>query len=127
MGLLGASLFFDKIGRKPFLLFGSMGLAVAHTVVLCGELQSNEVLIGIGLLCVILAANASYAGLTAVLCSEIFPMHVRAKGMALCFCVQQLVMGLIMLAYLPIDDAMPRPARGRSSSPSRASPPSSCG
>ena len=27
--------------------------------------------------------------------------------MALCFCVQQLVMGLIMLAYLPIDDAMP--------------------
>ena len=34
-------------------------------------------------------------------------MHVRAKGMALCFCVQQLVMGLVMLAYLPIDDAMP--------------------
>jgi MFS family permease len=105
--LLGASLFFDKLGRKPFLLFGSVGLAVAHTVVLCGELQSNEVLIGVGLLCVILAANASYAGLTAVVCSEIFPMHVRAKGMALCFCVQQLVMGLVMLAYLPIDDAMP--------------------
>ena len=105
--LLGASLFFDKIGRRPFLLFGSLGLAAAHTVVLCGELRSNDVLIGVGLLCVILAANASYAGLTAVLCSEIFPMHVRAKGMALCFCVQQLVMGLIMLAYLPIDDAMP--------------------
>ena len=105
--LLGASLFFDKVGRKPFLLFGSLGLAIAHTVVLCGELQSNEVLIGVGLLCVILAANASYAGLTAVVCSEIFPMQVRAKGMALCFCVQQLVMGLIMLAYLPIDDAMP--------------------
>ena len=105
--LLGASLFFDKIGRKPFLLFGSLGLAAAHTVVLWGELGSNEVLIGVGLLCVILAANASYAGLTAVLCSEIFPMHVRAKGMALCFCVQQLVMGLIMLAYLPVDDALP--------------------
>ena len=92
--LLGASMFFDKLGRRPFLLFGSLGLAAAHTVVLCGELGSNEVLIGVGLLCVILAANASYAGLAAVICSEIFPMHVRAKGMALCFCVQQLVMGL---------------------------------
>jgi MFS family permease len=105
--LLGASLFFDKIGRKPFLLFGSLGLAAAHTVVLCGELGSNEVLIGVGLLCIILAANASYAGVTAVICSEIFPMHVRAKGMALCFCVQQLVMGLIMLMYLPVDDMLP--------------------
>jgi MFS family permease len=105
--LLGASMFFDKLGRRPFLLFGSLGLAAAHTVVLCGELGSNEVLIGVGLLCVILAANASYAGLAAVICSEIFPMHVRAKGMALCFCVQQLVMGLVMLAYLPMDDALP--------------------
>ena len=100
-------MFFDKLGRKPFLLFGSLGLAAAHTVVLCGELRSNELLIGLGLLCVILAANASYAGLAGVLCSEIFPMHVRAKGMALCFCVQQLVMGLVMLAYLPLDDALP--------------------
>lgn len=105
--LLGASLFFDKIGRKPFLLFGSLGLALAHTVVMAGELGSNEVLIGVGLLCVILAANASYAGLVAVLCSEIFPQQVRAKGMALCFCVQQLMMGLVLLVYLPVDDALP--------------------
>lgn len=105
--LLGASLYFDKLGRKPFLLFGSLGLALAHTVVMAGELGSNEVLIGVGLLCVILAANASYAGLVAVLCSEIFPQQVRAKGMALCFCVQQLMMGVVLLVYLPVDDALP--------------------
>lgn len=68
----------DKLGRRPLMLAGSLGLSIAY-VVLATLLQSQAAPIWISI--VVLVAIALYATslapVTWVLISEIFPNHIR--------------------------------------------------
>jgi sugar porter (SP) family MFS transporter len=68
----------DKLGRRPLMLAGSLGLAVAY-LVLAALLQSQAAPLWISLVVLIAIAlyATSLAPVTWVLISEIFPNHIR--------------------------------------------------
>jgi SP family sugar porter-like MFS transporter len=73
----------DKLGRKPLMLFGSIGLACVYAVLgLCYYFSVT----GAAVLVLVIAAIACYAmtlaPVTWVVLSEIFPLKIRAKAMA---------------------------------------------
>jgi len=68
----------DRIGRRPLLLFGSLGLAVLY-VVLALLLQQHAVpgLVSVAVLAAIGTYGLSLAPVTWIVISEIFPNHIR--------------------------------------------------
>jgi sugar porter (SP) family MFS transporter len=75
----------DRRGRRPLMLFGSMGLAVIYTVM--GFCFQNQVK-GLPMLLLVLAAIGCYAMSLApvvwVVISEIFPNRIRGAAMSVC-------------------------------------------
>ena len=67
----------------------SLALAVSHATILTGRLMRSKIIVGLGVMGVIVVFNASYSALTPVICTEIFPMNVRAKGTSLAFFTEQ--------------------------------------
>jgi sugar porter (SP) family MFS transporter len=75
----------DKRGRRPLMLFGSLGLAVIYAVL--GVCYYNSVT-GKSMLLLVLAAIACYsmslAPVVWVVISEIFPNRIRGAAMSVC-------------------------------------------
>lgn len=73
----------DKLGRRPLMLFGSIGLACIYALLgLCYYFEVT----GVAVLILVIAAIACYAmtlaPVTWVVLSEIFPLKIRAMAMA---------------------------------------------
>ncbi|RYD70629.1 MAG: MFS transporter, partial [Sphingobacteriales bacterium] len=68
----------DKLGRKPLMLFGSIGLSITY-IILAYLLQSGAAagLVSVFVLIAISMYASSLAPVTWVLISEIFPNHIR--------------------------------------------------
>ena len=75
----------ERSAGKPY----SLALAVSHATILAGRLMRSKIIVGLGVMGVIVVFNASYSALTPVICTEIFPMNVRAKGTSLAFFTEQ--------------------------------------
>lgn len=75
---VAAMLLVDRLGRRPLLLFGSLGLAVLY-LVLAFLLQRHAApgLVSVVVLLAIGTYGLSLAPVTWVLISEIFPNHIR--------------------------------------------------
>ncbi|MDF7814959.1 sugar porter family MFS transporter [Hymenobacter sp. YC55] len=75
---LVAMVLVDRIGRRPLLLFGSLGLAVLY-VVLALLLQQHAApgLVSVAVLAAIGTYGLSLAPVTWIVISEIFPNHIR--------------------------------------------------
>ena len=84
----------DKVGRKPFLLVGSIGMAITLAVLVFAfsqastDLQGNLVLGSLGTMALI-AANAyvfffnlSWGPVMWVMLGEMFPNQIRGSGLA---------------------------------------------
>ncbi len=88
----------DKGGRRPLMLFGSAGLAMAYTVM--GFCYYRHVT-GLPVLLLVLAAIACYAmslaPVTWVIISEIFPNRIR--GAAMSIAVMSLWIACFILTY----------------------------
>jgi len=69
----------DKVGRKPLMLTGAVGLAVLY-ILISQFLNANPVLATVLLLAAIGLYAASVAPVTWVLISEIFPGKVRGEA-----------------------------------------------
>lgn len=68
----------DKLGRRPLMLAGSLGLSVAYLVLAALlQLQAPPVWISLVVLIAIALYATSLAPVTWVLISEIFPNHIR--------------------------------------------------
>ncbi len=76
-----AMLLVDRLGRRPLMLFGSLGLAVLY-VVLAFLLQRQAApgLVSVFVLLAIGTYGLSVAPVTWVLISEIFPTHIRGAA-----------------------------------------------
>ncbi|KAJ6558100.1 hypothetical protein B0H19DRAFT_1149932 [Mycena capillaripes] len=94
VGTIPAILFVDKLGRRPFLLVGSVALALSLTVV--GSLKlyierwpGKLSLIGgahgvtIGMSVYLFFFASTWGPIPWLLSAELFPLKVRAKGMAI--------------------------------------------
>jgi sugar porter (SP) family MFS transporter len=88
----------DRRGRRPLMLFGSIGLAVIYTVM--GFCYHSHVM-GWPMLLLVLAAIACYsmslAPVVWVVISEIFPNRIR--GAAMSVCVGSLWIACFLLTY----------------------------
>lgn len=92
---IGATLFIDKLGRKPLLLFGSIGMSVLLTLLAvtfatagtdaAGNLQLEGIKGPVALVCAnfyVLIFNLTWGPVVWVLLGEIFPNQVRGSGLA---------------------------------------------
>lgn len=73
----------DRVGRRPLLLFGTLGMAVG--LIMMGiffHLHITGTLVPLVLMVAVAAYVMSIAPVTWLLMSEIFPNHMRSKGMA---------------------------------------------
>eukprot|EP01083_Nonionella_stella_P142400 440515_1 len=96
----------DRVGRRPLLFvsagcmtFSIFGLAVAFGV-------DSYVLIIIFQCCFTGSFSIGWGPITWVIVSEIFPLHVRSKSMAVCSAVNRLISGLVALTFLSLQDAL---------------------
>ena len=79
----------DKLGRKPLIIYGSLGM-LAGFLLLGITLMSNQVglLSLIGILIFIGSFSLSMGPVTWVLLSEIFPNSVRSKALSIAVAAQ---------------------------------------
>lgn len=88
----------DRWGRRPLLLWGAVGMCVCQLIVaVCGTLSTGQDANGaiyvtnlagqrasVAFVCVFIFFFAStWGGIAWVVCGEIFPLNVRAKGISL--------------------------------------------
>ena len=71
----------DKLGRRPLMLIGSLGLSISYVVIaILLKSQAQPVLLSIFVLLAISIYSSTLAPVTWVLISEIFPNKVRGKA-----------------------------------------------
>ncbi|KAH9602517.1 hypothetical protein KSS87_007902 [Heliosperma pusillum] len=106
-----SALFLDKFGRRPLLLLGSSGMAVALLVLGLGskflEHPTHKPTWAIILCVVAVCADVSFFSIglgpiTWVYSSEIFPLRLRAQGTSLAVSVNRLVSGVVSMTFLTI-------------------------
>lgn len=83
----------DKIGRKPFLFFGSVALLILAIPAFYMIMHHNVMLIalGIAILAIILCC---FIGVMASILPALFPTDVRFRTLAICFNIAVLIAGL---------------------------------
>lgn len=108
---LVSALFLDRLGRRPLLLLGSIGMAISLGVLGLGSkflehsLGKPDWAIALCVVAVCSAVSFFSIGLgpiTWVYSSEIFPMGLRAQGSSLAISVNRLVSGLVSMTFLSI-------------------------
>lgn len=84
----------DKVGRKPMLIFAYGGGMLAAWPVFSLIAAADGNLVVITALCVApLLINSGYSAISAVVKAELFPVHVRALGVALPYALANAVFG----------------------------------
>ena len=97
----------DRVGRRPLLLASSglMTLALAGYTLSC--LGGRPVGVTIFLQCLYVSAfSIGWGPICWVMVSEIFPLGIRSRGMALALCVNRLTAGVVAMCFLSMRDAM---------------------
>ena len=87
-----AVIFIDKLGRRPLLIAGAIGMAISHFVVAGiiggyeGEIDQHKVAAWVAVVFIwifVVHFGYSWGGGAWVLISEVFPLGLRAKGVAI--------------------------------------------
>ncbi|KAJ6582323.1 hypothetical protein B0H19DRAFT_1207703 [Mycena capillaripes] len=91
LGTLPAILFIDKLGRRRFLIVGSVALACSLALIGCLQLYVDRMLaflggaqgVFIGMCVYLFFFGATWGPVPWLLSAELFPLRMRAKGMAI--------------------------------------------
>lgn len=71
----------DRLGRKPLILAGSLGLSIIYVLLAFSlKIHADTAIISVLVLMAIALYSSSLAPVTWVLISEIFPNHIRGKA-----------------------------------------------
>lgn len=107
--VLPATFFVDRLGRRPILLIGAAGQAISMmgvaTVVTQVPKQDGHYTFGVGVGAVFfvylynLFYQASWGCTTWVVATEVFPLNVRAQGLAIASQVEGAVMTALGVAF----------------------------
>ena len=107
--VLPATFFVDRLGRRPILLVGAVGQAIAMmgvaTVVTQAPKEDGKYTFSVGVAAVFffylynLFYQSSWGCTTWVVATEVFPLNVRAQGLAISSQVEAAVMTSLGLAF----------------------------
>lgn len=106
-----SALFLDKYGRRPLLLLGSSGMAIALSILGLGSMflqhSAHKPTWAIVMCVIAVCADVSFFSIglgpiTWVYSSEIFPLRLRAQGTSLAVSVNRLVSGVVSMTFLTI-------------------------
>jgi len=106
VGEIIAMLSMDRVGRKPLFVLSALGsgcfLVLAGA---CFQLQLAPFLL-VSSLCLFMGFfSVGMGAITFVVASEIFPLPVRGKAMALAVFINRLLSGVVALTFLSLVDA----------------------
>lgn len=107
LALVVATMFFDRVGRKPMLLLSAAGLFVAYCIEGASSILYSsggnqglaQVLALVGLCLYMAAFSVGFSPLTYVVCTEVFPSHVRAKALSVALFVTRSLAGAISMSF----------------------------
>ncbi|WP_298486214.1 D-xylose transporter XylE [uncultured Maribacter sp.] len=95
----------DKYGRKPLMLIGALGMAIAMLALGFVFLTGATGYLALGCMMLYVASFAlSWGPVTWVLLSEIFPNKIRGKAMAVAVAAQWISNYLVSLTFPMMDD-----------------------
>ena len=103
----------EKVGRKPLLIVGSVGMAVgAFSVALCDELQVAGILPVLSIIVYAAFFMMSWGPICWVLISEIFPNTIRSKAVAIAVAFQWIFNYLVSSTFPSLYEFSPGFAYG---------------
>jgi len=103
---IGASLF-DRVGRRPLLLSSAAGIFGSLCILVLGSVGEPSAALAItGLCCFMASFSAGLSPLVYVVCSELFPASMRARGMALALFVTRTVAGVISSSFVSLREGL---------------------
>ena len=95
--------FLDRAGRRPMLLVGVLGMGLALCLLAVSLIGQSSPAFAISAVYLYMAAFSLGIGPGCwLVASEVFPLHVRAKAMALCTIANRLVATLIAMTFLSL-------------------------
>jgi len=101
--------FLDTAGRRPLLILSTTAMALCEWLLALG-LQVSITWLSVGSVLVFMAAFSVGVGPVAwLLAAEVFPNHLRAKGMSLAAFTNRMTSALVALTFLPLSDLLGLP------------------
>lgn len=99
-----SAFFLDSVGRRPMLILSTCAMA-ASEYLLSFALASHKDHLAVVSICLYMAAFSIGIGpVTWVLVAEVFPTHIRAKGVSVATAINRTTSGLVALTFLPLSD-----------------------
>ncbi|MDP1631196.1 MAG: MFS transporter [Caulobacter sp.] len=83
----------DKVGRKPLLLFAYGGGMIATWPILSAIAATSNIWVAFGLIMIALTFQSGYSAISGLFKAELFPVHIRALGVALPYAIANSVFG----------------------------------
>jgi SP family xylose:H+ symportor-like MFS transporter len=103
----------DKVGRKPLLIIGSIGMAAgAFAVALCDSFSVKGILPALSVIVYAAFFMMSWGPICWVLISEIFPNTIRGKAVAIAVAFQWIFNYIVSSTFPPLYDFSPMIAYG---------------
>lgn len=107
LGEILAMAFMDRIGRKPLFVISALGSTVFLALCgLCFRYMWDPAVLVVGLCLFMGFFSVGLGAITFVVASEIFPLAVRGKAMALTVFINRLSSGVVALSFLSMVSAM---------------------
>jgi sugar porter (SP) family MFS transporter len=104
--LVGCNLF-DRTGRRPLLLISAAGLTLSLMLLAGAAASSSSAALAVFGLCAFISSfSLGFSPLVYVLCSEVFPSAVRARGMSLALFTTRVVAGVISSSFLSMREGL---------------------
>merc|ERR1712157_356716 len=97
----------DRIGRKPLLLVSSVSMLICLIGLALSFSFGRPAGLTVFLQCSLMAAfSLGWGPICWVLVSEVFPLQIRSKGMAVATCVNRFVAGIVALCFLSVQEVL---------------------